>query len=478
LPRVVLVSNRVVDLSKAAQAGGVAVVLADILRERDGLWFGWSGKIEEPDPAAQKPQQKAVRGPASSQMATLSLSQQEYDEYYLGYSNSVIWPVFHNRLDLAKFDAGFYQRYVDVNERFARELEPLLKPDDTIWIHDYHLIPLAEALRRRGVENPIGFFLHIPVPPAQTFLAIPEHEALAKSLSAYDLIGLQTRTDVANFIKFMEESVSGRIVQDGRIRVFDRLLTVKSFPVGIMPDDFADLGPAEPDREAEMGIMRAIGVDRLDYTKGLPQKFAAFGRFLEKYPAYRGKVILTQIAPPTRETVEAYTDIRTSLEGLSGKINGLYGELDWMPIHYIHRSAPRKRLTKIYRSSRIGLFTPLRDGMNLVAKEYIAAQDPEDPGVAILSRFAGAAEQLDDALIVNPYNLEEVADAVLRAIEMGKTERVARNERLLAKIKANDAATWTRSFLSTLETVAAKRLPATDVSRFIRELSQPTTHLL
>jgi trehalose 6-phosphate synthase len=276
----------------------------------------------------------------------------------------------------------------------------------------------------------------------------------------------------------MEESVSGRIVQDGRIRAFDRLLTVKSFPVGIMPDDFADVGPAEPDREAEMGIMRAVGVDRLDYTKGLPQKFAAFGRFLEKYPAYRGKVILTQIAPPTRETVEAYTDIRTSLEGLSGKINGLYGELDWMPIHYIHRSAPRKRLTKIYRSSRIGLFTPLRDGMNLVAKEYIAAQNPEDPGVAILSRFAGAAEQLDDALIVNPYNLEEVADAILRGIEMGKTERVARHERLLAKIRANDAATWTRSFLSTLETVTAKRLPATDVSRFIRELSRPTTPLL
>jgi trehalose 6-phosphate synthase len=473
LARVVLVSNRVVDPSKAAQAGGVAVVLADILRERDGLWFGWSGRIEDP---AQKRQQRP-RSPASGHVATLSLSEQEYAEYYLGYSNSVIWPVFHNRLDLAEFDAGFYQRYVDVNERFARELEPLLRPDDTIWIHDYHLIPLAEALRRRGVENPIGFFLHIPVPPAQTFLAIPEHEALAKALAAYDLIGLQTRTDVANLIKFLEESVSGRIVQDGRIRIFDRLLTVKSFPVGIMPEDFADLGPAEPDREAEMGIMRAIGVDRLDYTKGLPQKFAAFGHFLEKYPAYRGKVILTQIAPPTRETVEAYTDIRTSLERLTGKINGLYGELDWMPIHYIHRSAPRKRLSKIYRSSRIGLFTPLRDGMNLVAKEYIAAQDPEDPGVAVLSRFAGAAEQLDDALIVNPYNLAEVADAIHRAIEMGKTERMARHERLLSKIKTNNAAAWTRSFLSTLETVAAKRLPATDMTMFMKELAHPSTQL-
>jgi trehalose 6-phosphate synthase len=475
LPRVVLVSNRVVDLSKAAQAGGVAVVLADVLRERDGLWFGWSGKIE--DPAAQERPHRPMRSSQAGHVATLNLSQQEYNEYYLGYSNSVIWPVFHNRLDLAKFDAGFYQRYVDVNERFARELEPLLRPDDTIWIHDYHLIPLAEALRRRGIENPIGFFLHIPVPPAQTFLAIPEHEALAKALAAYDLIGLQTRTDVANLIKFLEESVSGRIVQDGRIRIFDRLLTVKSFPVGIMADDFNDLGPREPDSETGNGVLRAIGVDRLDYTKGLPQKFAAFGRFLEKYPTYRGKVILTQIAPPTRETVEAYTDIRTSLEGLSGKINGLYGELDWMPIHYIHRSAPRKRLTKIYRSSRIGLFTPLRDGMNLVAKEYIAAQDPENPGVVILSRFAGAAEQLDDALIVNPYNLEEVADSIVRAIEMGKTERAARHERLLSNINTNDAAAWTRSFLSTLETVAAKRMPATDVSRFIRELSQPTTHL-
>lgn len=476
MPRVVLVSNRVVDPSKAAQAGGVAVVLADVLRVRDGFWFGWSGKIEEPsnieEPA--KKQSKPARGSAPGNVGTLNLSEQEYAEYYLGYSNSVIWPVFHNRLDLAQFDAGFYQRYVEVNERFARALEPMLKPDDVIWIHDYHLIPLAEALRRRGVENPIGFFLHIPVPPAQTFLAIPEHEALAKALSAYDLIGLQTRTDVANLIKSLEESVAGRIVQDGRIRVFDRLLTVKSFPVGIMVEDFANV-PGEPDRDAKTGVMRAIGVDRLDYTKGLPQKFAAFGRLLEKYPAYRGKVILTQIAPPTRETVEAYSDIRTSLEGLTGKINGLYGELDWMPIHYIHRSAPRKRLTKIYRSSRIGLFTPLRDGMNLVAKEYIAAQDPEDPGVVILSRFAGAAEQLEDALIVNPYNLDEVADAIHRAIEMGRTERMARHERLLATIKNYDAAAWTKYFLSTLENVAAKRLPPTDIEKFMRSTERAIT---
>lgn len=467
MPRVALVSNRVMDPAKAAQAGGVAVVLADILRVRDGFWFGWSGKLDEPSARTPRP----TRGSGSGGMATLNLSEREYAEYYLGYSNSVIWPVFHNRLDLAEFDAGFYQRYVEVNERFARTLEPMLQPDDVVWVHDYHLIPLAEALRRRGVENPIGFFLHIPMPPAQAFLAIPEHEALAKALSAYDLIGLQTRTDVANLIKSLEESVAGRIVQDGRIRIFDRLLTVKSFPVGIMVEDFSDAA-TEPGGEADNGVIRAIGVDRLDYTKGLPQKFTAFGRLLEKYPAYRGKVLLTQIAPPTRETVEAYSDIRTSLERLTGKINGLYGELDWMPIHYIHRPTPRKRLRKVYTSSRIGLFTPLRDGMNLVAKEYIASQDPNDPGVVILSRFAGAAEQLEDALIVNPYNIEEVADAIRRAIEMGRTERVARHERLLSTIKTYDAAAWTKSFLSTLESVAAKRLPAASISDFLQKSSE------
>ena len=249
-------------------------------------------------------------GASGSAIATVPISEEEHRVYYLGYSNSVLWPVFHNRLDLAQFEAGFYHTYVDVNRRFAEKLRALLEPDDVIWVHDYHLIPLAQELRKLGVTAPIGFFLHIPAPPSQTFLAIPEHLDLARALSAYDLIGVQTQADVANLIGFLEDSVAGRILQDGRINVFERRLAIASFPVGIDLPDFEGGIPTRPVAQAPAEAKRIIGIDRLDYTKGLPQKFRAYERFLEKYDTYRKKVVLSQIAPPTREDVEAYTDIR------------------------------------------------------------------------------------------------------------------------------------------------------------------------
>jgi trehalose 6-phosphate synthase len=445
------------EMRKAAQAGGVAVAVADLLRARSGLWFGWNGKVVDENDVTDEPEIKGLKSAGRSAIATLPLTKNEHRDYYLGYSNSVLWPVFHNRLDLARFDAGFYQRYVGVNARFARALRPLIQPDDIIWIHDYHLIPLASELRRAGVQNPIGFYLHIPVPPSQTFLAIPEYRELARELAAYDLIGLQTQADVANLIQFLEDSVSGRILQDGRISAFDHRLSIKRFPVGIDADVFHNAVPDDTLVQSIEGAERIIGVDRLDYSKGLPQKFRAFGRFLEKYPQYQRKVVLSQIAPPTRESVEAYTDIRQTLEQLSGKINGMFGELDWVPIHYIHRSAPRDKLRDVYRSSRIGLFTPLRDGMNLVCKEYVASQDPDDPGVPIVSRFAGAAEQLIDALIVNPYNTEEMADAIKTALEMERPERIERYGRMMDVIRTYDSAAWSSSFISTLEAMAEER---------------------
>ena len=447
--RIVQVSNRVADLSRAAQAGGVVIAIADMLRERNGLWFGWSGKIGEKSEEARTTPDIVESDGAT--VATLPLSSREYKDYYLGYANAVLWPVFHSRLDLAQFEAGYFQRYVDVNKRFACALQPLLKPDDTIWIHDYHFIPMALELRRLGVTNPIGFFLHIPVPPAQTFLAIPEHRDLARALAAYDLVGVQTRIDVRNMVDYLRDGIYGRMLQDGRIRVFDREISIRSFPVGIDVDSFLESRPKRP-REHIPTATRLIGVDRLDYTKGLPQKFRAFGRFLEKYPDYRRKVVLSQIAPPTRESVVAYADIRQELEALSGAINGRYGELDWMPIHYIHRSTPRRMLVDVYRHSRIGFVTPLRDGMNLVAKEYVAAQDPEDPGVLILSRFAGAAEQMRQALIVNPYDVEEMADIIKVALEMGLQERKDRYQALLSGIRTHNTFAWGRSFLHALET--------------------------
>jgi trehalose 6-phosphate synthase len=431
-----------VDLRKAPQAGGVAVVIADIVRSRDALWFGWNGETTDTAGA------DVVHG--DGRVKTVALSQSDYEGYYLGYSNSVLWPVFHNRLDLAQFEAGFFEQYLDVNKRLARLLKPMLRTDDVIWVHDYHLIPFGTELRKLGLQNPIGYFLHIPFPPWQTFMAIPEHQQLARNLAAYDLVGLQTKADVLNLFDYLQHGVHGRIVPDGRIRLFDRLVSIGSFPVGIDLEDFADAKRATGLVQARPSASRIIGIDRLDYTKGLPQKFRAFGRFLEKYPNYRRKVVLTQIAPPTRASVEAYADIRQQLEALAGSTNGRFGELDWVPIHYIHRSTPRRRLRDLYRSSRIALVTPLRDGMNLVAQEYVAAQDPNDPGVLILSQFAGAAEDLTDALIVNPYNIEETADAIRIALEMSRSERVARYEALLAAVRKHDCALWCESFLDRL----------------------------
>lgn len=455
MKRIVLVSNRVMNLTAAAQAGGVSVALADILKTDSGLWFGWNGQIAEP--GSDLDSVTVTKAGSSSAIATSPISEEEHRAYYLGYSNSVLWPVFHNRLDLAQFEAGYFRIYSDVNARFARQLHALLEPTDTIWIHDYHLIPLAAELRKLGVTAPIGFFLHIPAPPAQTFMAIPEYRALARALSAYDLIGVQTQADVANLISFFEDAVAGRILQDGRISVFDRRLAITSFPVGINLPDFQGAMPAQSLAQATPEAKRIIGIDRLDYTKGLPQKFRAYERFLEKYESYRGKVVLSQIAPPTREDVEAYSEIRHTLEHLSGSINGRFGEMDWVPIHYIHRTAARKRLRDIYRSSQICLVTPLRDGMNLVAKEYIASQDATDPGVVILSRFAGAAEQLKETLIVNPYDIEDVADAIKTGLEMPLDERRQRHAKLFESIATYDTFTWRTSFLRALEMCAKER---------------------
>jgi len=455
LSRLVMVSNRVIDLNAATQAGGVSVAIYDTLARHPGFWFGWNGKIEEENDTAA-PVTTTADGHTT---VTVSLTADDYNDYYLGYSNSVLWPVFHNRLDLAQFEAGYYARYVAVNAKLADVLAPLIEPDDVIWIHDYHLLPMALELRRRGIENPIGYFLHIPVGSAQALLAIPEYRELARSLSAYDLIGLQTPGDVRNLIDFLLQSVSGRLLPTGRIRVFDAELDIGCFPVGIEPNEFAS-----PDHSAQIESSepsRIIGIDRLDYTKGLPQKFRAFGKLLEEYPEYRRRIVLSQFAPPTRESVEAYADIKSELESLSGSINGRYGELDWVPINYIHRTMPRNELRDIYRSSRVGWVTPLMDGMNLVAKEFVASQNPQDPGVLILSKFAGAAAQLTDAVLVNPYDINDMTQGLRTALEMPAEERLARHEKLSSVVHESDSAAWSSSYYSALVKAGERRLGRT-----------------
>ncbi|MBU6488302.1 MAG: alpha,alpha-trehalose-phosphate synthase (UDP-forming) [Burkholderiales bacterium] len=457
MSRLVVVSNRVADPSKAA-AGGLAVAVKESLQQTGGLWFGWSGKIREETPDGADHGDVKLQAVGNVRLATLDLTQQDYDAYYLGYANGILWPVFHYRLDLANFDVRFAAGYRRVNRLFAHKLLPLLRPDDVIWIHDYHLIPLAAELRAMGCANRIGFFLHIPMPPPLIMAAIPEHEWLMRSLFAYDLVGFQSEVDVTHFTHYVESEAGAERLSDGRLRAFNRTLRVGAYPIGIDVEEFNKLASARDGIDMFMRMREEysrrrllLGVDRLDYSKGLPQRVHAFRELLATYPENRGSATLIQIASPSREDVGAYDDLRRQMDSLCGEINGDYGELDWMPVRYIHRNVARKRLPGLYRASRVALVTPLRDGMNLVAKEFIAAQDPADPGMLVLSRFAGAAEHLKEALLVNPYDTQGTAHAIQRALTMSQDERINRHAALMSRIRQFDVHWWSSSFLSALE---------------------------
>jgi len=322
--RLIVASNRVADLTQGTtQSGGLAVAVADALREYSGLWFGWNGKIV-PDDA---PTGLELCRQGSISVATQPLTESEHETYYLGFSNKVLWPVCHYRLDLAEFDTGALDGYRAVNRRFARSLAALIDDDDLVWVHDYHMIPLASELRALGVENRIGFFLHIPFPPPEMITAVPEHEWLVDSLFAYDLVGFQTDQDCGNFGRYVEQTEAEATVETQPNRSARRPMTARRFPIGIDVDAFSAMAstPEAHDRMRRLsrGNIRnhIIGVDRLDYSKGLPDRFRAFRRFLELYPEQRKTTVLMQIAPPTREGLSAYADIRTELEQLSGAIN-------------------------------------------------------------------------------------------------------------------------------------------------------------
>lgn len=456
MSRLVVISNRVADPRKPA-AGGLAVALGEALNQTGGLWFGWSGNVVEDGTPGESELHTRQAGPVT--LATVDLCSEDHRSYYQGYSNSVLWPVFHYRLDLADFDASYIAGYRRVNQMFARKLLPLLRDDDIIWVHDYHLIPLAAELRAMGCKQRIGFFLHIPVPPPLIMAAIPQHEWLMRSLFAYDLVGLQSEADVSHFKRYVRNEGSAEELDDTRVRAFGATVVVKSFPIGIDVDEFTRLTHASDAMEtfesmrAEYSRRRLLmGIDRLDYSKGIPQRVRAFRELLDRYPENRDSATLIMIASPTRDDVNAYGDLRQELEGLCGSVNGDYGELDWMPVRYIHRMVARKRVPGLCRAAAVGLVTPLRDGMNLVAKEYVVAQDPQDPGVLVLSRFAGAAEQLKEALLVNPYDTQGMADSIQQALQMPLAERQARHQKLMARIREHDVHWWRKSFLSALQT--------------------------
>jgi len=454
LSRLVVVSNRVAPATKteAGNQGGLAVAVLEALRHQGGVWFGWSGQISEEEANSAQ-----VFDVGKITYATVNLSQQDYDEYYTGFANSVLWPLFHYRLDLTDFSRRDMVGYYRVNVTFASKLAALLKDDDLIWVHDYHFIPMAECLRQAGCKQRVGFFLHIPWPQIQVLLALPNHEGLVRALCSYDLLGFQTESDLRAFHEYITHEVGGEVGPDGVVKAFGRTLRAETFPIGIDTEAVRDFAAGADDspqidrlRQSVRDRKLVIGVDRLDYSKGLVQRMEAFEHLMRVHPSERGKVVLLQIAPPSRTDVKEYQEIRQQLESTAGHINAAFAEFDWTPIRYLNRGFRRKTLAGFLRLSHVGLVTPLRDGMNLVAKEYVAAQSPQDPGVLVLSRFAGAAREMDAALIVNPYDVEGVGETLEVALRMPLEERKERWQVLYDHIARNDVVAWLKNYLSAL----------------------------
>lgn len=453
MARLVIVSNRVGIPDGGARAGGLEVALRPALKRRGGLWFGWSGRITDGEP---EPPKTVVHEKVA--YTTVGLQRDDYDEFYNGFANRVLWPILHYRLDLAEFTRRDLGGYFRVNEYFARNLEKLLEPDDVLWVHDYHLIPFAKALRDRGHKNRIGFFLHIPCPPPEVLTALPNHERLIPALGAYDVIGLQTEIDATNIARYFTNECGARRIDEKDFDLHGRKVHVDVYPVGVETAAFARLARRAIDSafvrevlDSLSGRAMIIGVDRLDYSKGIPERMAAFERFLTNYPDWRGKVTYLQITPRSRTGIREYADIGRVVGEAVGRINGTFGEASWTPLRYINKAHSRTALAGLYRAARAALVTPLRDGMNLVAKEFVAAQNPDDPGVLILSRFAGAARECAAALLVNPYDSEGVAMAISRALSMPLDERRQRHAANFKVLAENDLTRWAERFLSTLE---------------------------
>ncbi|MET3898230.1 trehalose 6-phosphate synthase [Devosia sp. UYZn731] len=448
--RLIIVSNRTPGRDPAA--GGLAVALRKTLAEREGFWFGWSGKLTE------KPSVDAVFEDIDGlSVGKIDLTREDHHAYYAGFSNSILWPSFHLRLDLATIEAPWYEAYRRVNTQFAKALLPHLQPDDVIWVHDYHLIPLATELRHLGARNRIGFYLHIPFPTTDALYAIPHHNELMRDLSRYNLVGLQAQRDVAAFNDFADHQ-SPSSLADGPLEAVDFSQTeIAVFPIGSDPDAFAKLSTSPAANKMVKRMQRAmddqrliLGVDRLDYSKGLPQRVEAYEKLLANNPQFRRLVHLLQVAPPSRDSIKEYQETSDTLDAMCGHVMGRFAEPDWAPLTYVKRAYGQPSLAGLYRLARVGLVTPLRDGMNLVAHEYVASQNPVDPGVLVLSRFAGAAEIFPEALLVNPFDTDETAEALRLALEMGLDERQERWHALMDAARLYSVDNWASSYLARL----------------------------
>lgn len=449
----IVVSNRVArPVADEPIEGGLAAALLPAVQRCGAIWVG----------ANQRPQEMAKESFATIEsfgagtIATVNLPKTPYRGFYEGFSNSALWPALHSRPDLIRTSRDEYEDYRTINMLMARALMRFAKADATFWVHDYHYFMLGAELRRLGVHQPIGFFLHTPFPSRGVFSSVPHHRDLIQAMLAYDLIGVQTEEDHANLAEYFEGELG--LKGDGdSFRVGARTVRIAAFPIGIDASKFAEqaakavLRPEAARLRASLhGSRLAIGVDRVDYSKGLINRLEAFDRLLQLRPALKRNVALLQIAVPSRIQVDAYQKLQTQLATQVTEINGRHGEIDWTPIRYLTRGFSQTRLAGLYRIAQVGLVTSLRDGMNLVAKEYVAAQDPYDPGVLVLSKFAGAARQLDSALLVNPHDIEALASAIGEAFNMPLAERCERWRTMLKALIAAPLQGWFTDFVTAL----------------------------
>lgn len=454
MTRLVCVSNRISLPRKSAAPGGLAVGILSALKRTGGLWFGWGGETTEAEPG--EPDIHIREGVT---YATIELRKAEFELYYNGYSNDVLWPLFHYFSKGMRYSNEQREAYENVNRIFAQKLLPLLQPRDLIWAHDYHLIPLGRRLRELGVQRPMGFFLHIPFPNIEMLRVLPCYAELLRDLTSYDVVGFQTQNDLRSFHSGIEHLFGAEALRpDGRIRIGERTIRAEVFPIGVdvaaVEKEALEASTTDVVRrmtDSLMGRALMMGVDRLDYSKGLVERFSAYQQFLETHPENLGRITYIQIAPLSRTDVRAYAEIRQALEQAAGRTNGRFADTDWTPIRYLNRNFPHATLMGFLRAAKAGLVTPLRDGMNLVAKEFVAAQDPADPGVLILSNLAGAARELSSALLVNPYDVRGVSHAMQAALSMPLNERRERHADMMKVLRRNDIAAWTRRFMEALE---------------------------
>jgi len=455
-----VVSNRLPDLrapvspdeERKRSVGGLVAALEPVLETRHGLWLGWSGRTVNDDTGRLK-----IATDPGAQLAWFDLPVGLHDAYYNGFCNRCLWPLLHALPERAHFTDAAWAAYAEVNDRVAEAASRLVSTSSAVWAHDFHLLGLGAGLRRRGHAGPLGLFLHVPFPCTDVFRLCPWAGQLLDGLLAFDVLGFQTDHDVRNFLD-VAGSLTPASVSDDVVEMSGRRTRVHAFPIGIIPEAFES--DADGESEETTALLRSlegrrliIGVDRLDYTKGIPERLEAFALLLETFPEWRGKVSLIQISVPTRGDVLEYQEQRHRVEAAVGRVNGEFGEADWTPVRYLYRSYRRTELSRFYREADVCLVTPLRDGMNLVAKEFVAAQDPERPGALVLSVFAGAAAELTEAILTNPWHREGMARDIDRALRMTEEERKSRHSKLIAAVQRTTATTWAESFVAMLEAV-------------------------